>query len=59
MIAHRMTTVRGCDVIYVLDHGKVVAKGGFEELLETSSEFRAMVEAGSVEHEEREPALSP
>ena len=43
----------------LLDHGEVVARGSFEELLESSPTFRAMVEAGSIEQSEPEPALSP
>ncbi len=42
MIAHRLTTVRNCDMIYMLDNGKIIANGTYDELLETSSEFRKM-----------------
>ena len=42
MIAHRISTVRDCDVIYVLDHGRVVARGSYAELIEWSPEFRAL-----------------
>jgi ATP-binding cassette, subfamily B, bacterial PglK len=42
LIAHRLTTVRSCDIIVELDHGRVVAQGSFEELLEHSSSFRHM-----------------
>ncbi|MEP6604323.1 MAG: ABC transporter ATP-binding protein [Spartobacteria bacterium] len=33
IIAHRLTTVRDCDTIYLLDHGRVVASGTFDDLL--------------------------
>lgn len=49
MIAHRITTVRDCDVIYLLEKGRVVASGTFEHLLETSATFRAMAKAGTVD----------
>jgi ATP-binding cassette subfamily C protein len=42
MIAHRLTTVQNCDVIYMMDDGKIVDSGTYDELLEKSSEFRKM-----------------
>lgn len=41
-VAHRLTTVRHCDVIYELQDGTVAAKGGYEELLLLSKTFRKM-----------------
>jgi ATP-binding cassette, subfamily B, bacterial PglK len=45
MIAHRLTTVRRCDVIFYLEGGRVVASGSYDELLGTSTRFRALHEA--------------
>ena len=42
LIAHRLTTVRRCDIIVELEHGRVVAKGSYEQLLERSPSFRKM-----------------
>jgi ATP-binding cassette subfamily B protein len=42
LIAHRLTTVRRCDTIVELEHGRVVAQGTFEQLLECSPSFRRM-----------------
>ena len=42
MIAHRITTVRACDVIHVLKEGRIVAKGSYDELLQSSAAFRAL-----------------
>lgn len=42
MIAHRLSTVRQCDQIYVLESGKVVAAGTYEELLASSQLFADM-----------------
>jgi ABC-type multidrug transport system fused ATPase/permease subunit len=42
MIAHRLSTVQACDCIHLLERGKVVASGRFDELVETSSKFRLM-----------------
>ncbi|MES2843979.1 MAG: ABC transporter ATP-binding protein [Pseudomonadota bacterium] len=45
IVAHRLTTVRSCDVIFMLDKGKVVAKGTFEELSRDNAAFRQMTGA--------------
>lgn len=42
MIAHRLTTVKNCDTIYLMNEGKIIEYGTFEELLEHSDEFRRM-----------------
>jgi ABC-type multidrug transport system fused ATPase/permease subunit len=42
MVAHRLSTVRGCDRIYLLEQGRVAAAGRYEELIETSDIFREM-----------------
>ncbi|WP_416243859.1 ABC transporter ATP-binding protein [Azospira sp. APE16] len=47
MIAHRLSTVRECDCIYVLDRGKVSARGSYDELLASSAHFRRLAEAGA------------
>ena len=40
MIAHRLSTVRHADRIYLLDHGKISASGSYDELLDNSATFR-------------------
>jgi ATP-binding cassette subfamily B protein len=50
LVAHRLTTVRRCDRIVQLEHGRVVAQGSYEELLERSASFRRMVEGSSSVH---------
>ena len=42
VIAHRLSTVRGCDVIYVMERGRIVASGPYDELLKTNDGFRAL-----------------
>ncbi|OOG22027.1 hypothetical protein B1C78_15565 [Thioalkalivibrio denitrificans] len=46
MIAHRLTTVRNCDVLYLLDKGRIVASGTYDELMAGEPEFRRMAHAG-------------
>jgi ABC-type bacteriocin/lantibiotic exporter with double-glycine peptidase domain len=43
LIAHRLSAVRACDVIFELDGGKVTASGTFAELLGKSETFRRLV----------------
>ncbi|HOO70789.1 MAG TPA: ABC transporter ATP-binding protein [Spirochaetota bacterium] len=40
MIAHRLATVKKCDVIYVLKKGKIVESGTYDELIKTSAYFK-------------------
>lgn len=42
LIAHRMSTVRACDVIYHLDEGRLIGCGTYEALLQSSDGFRRM-----------------
>ena len=42
MIAHRLTTVRNCDMIVMLEGGRVISAGTYDELLDHSQKFRAM-----------------
>jgi ABC-type multidrug transport system fused ATPase/permease subunit len=42
IIAHRLTTVKSCDEIIELEHGRVVAQGNYQQLLEHSASFRRM-----------------
>ncbi len=47
IIAHRLSTVRGCDRLYYLDRGRIVASGTYDELLGASPGFRKLVAAAS------------
>ncbi len=42
IIAHRLTTVKDCDIIYLIDKGKIIAQGTYDELMNSSASFRAM-----------------
>jgi ABC-type multidrug transport system fused ATPase/permease subunit len=44
VIAHRLSTVRGCDCIYMLERGRVTASGPFDRLVAESPQFRALAE---------------
>ncbi len=42
LIAHRLSTVRRCDSIFLLEHGRLVEQGTYDELVEHNRQFRAM-----------------
>lgn len=42
IVAHRLTTVEPCDRILLLEGGRLVGEGSFDELMETSDLFRVM-----------------
>ena len=44
MVAHRLSTVRNCDRLYLLEGGRIVAEGTYEELQRKSELFRSMSE---------------
>ena len=44
VIAHRLTTVRPADTIYLLERGTVTAHGTFSELLESNGQFKKMAQ---------------
>jgi ATP-binding cassette subfamily B protein len=48
LIAHRLSSVQRCDMIVELNHGRVVAQGRYEQLLESSATFRSMTRPASI-----------
>lgn len=42
IIAHRISTLKKCDKIFLVKEGKIMASGTYNELLETNSSFQKM-----------------
>jgi ABC-type multidrug transport system fused ATPase/permease subunit len=48
MVAHRLSTVKSCDIIYVLEEGTIVDSGSYEELKHRCKLFEEMEEPQEV-----------
>jgi ABC-type multidrug transport system fused ATPase/permease subunit len=44
MVAHRLSTVKNCDLIFILEDGKIISKGTYKELISKSEKFKKMIE---------------
>jgi ABC-type multidrug transport system fused ATPase/permease subunit len=51
IIAHRLSTIALADEIVVLEHGRIVARGTHDELLETTMVYRDIYEHGLLERQ--------
>ena len=48
LIAHRLSTVKECDCIYLLEKGELVGTGTYDELARNNPQFRRMTQVGSL-----------
>jgi ATP-binding cassette subfamily C protein len=44
IVAHRLSTVRHADQIYVMEKGRIIQRGSYDTLLKTSNVFREMAQ---------------
>lgn len=44
MVAHRISTLRNCDEIIMINKGKILAQGNYDYLMENSKEFRELAD---------------
>ena len=42
LIAHRLSTVKACDTIFLLEKGEMKAQGAYAELIESNQTFQKM-----------------
>ena len=47
MIAHRLSTVKNCEHLYLMQQGKIIGSGTYNELLSQSIEFRLLDQSES------------
>ena len=40
MIAHRLSTVKKCEIIFFLERGELKAQGTYEQLIKSSENFK-------------------
>ncbi|MFA7385349.1 MAG: ABC transporter ATP-binding protein [Candidatus Paceibacterota bacterium] len=45
IIAHRLTTVKNCDILYMFKEGRIVGSGTYKDLLERNSDFKLMADS--------------
>lgn len=48
IVAHRLSTIKDADVIYVVDKGKIAASGTHEKLLKTSEIYKELYNTESL-----------
>lgn len=48
IVAHRLSTIKDSDIIYVVDNGKIVSSGTHKELLKTSNIYKNLYETESL-----------
>lgn len=60
IIAHRLATVKNCDLIIVLDKGQIVEQGTHEELLERKGQYYRLweMQQGNFKIQEEDTAVS-
>lgn len=54
VVAHRLTTVQSCNRLAVIEDGKIVEEGSFDELTRKENGFFANLAAGMKKAEEKE-----
>ncbi len=51
IVTHRLATVRGCGLIHVLDNGRLIESGSWDELLRRRGKFAELVDLQTLEQQ--------
>ena len=43
IVAHRLSTIKNCDKIIVVDHGKIVESGTHQELIDLNGKYKELM----------------
>ncbi len=46
IVAHRLSTISGCDYVYVMDHGRIIEKGTPGDLIKAGGKYYELVNYG-------------
>ena len=44
IVAHRLSSIKNCDKIIVIDHGKIVESGTHQELINLNGKYKELME---------------